>query len=97
LPPPSTVAPVGHSADHREPPLADPTQVELAAIWSDLLGVAVSRASDDFFELGGNSLLATRLAFLAADRFGVDLPVRAVYDRRGLAALAAEIDRRRGT
>lgn len=96
LPPPNAVVPIGQSADHAEPPLTDPVQVELAAIWSDLLDVAVSRASDDFFELGGNSLLATRLAFLAADRFGVDLPVQAVYDRRGLAALAAEIDRRRG-
>ncbi|WP_326556943.1 non-ribosomal peptide synthetase [Micromonospora sp. NBC_01796] len=80
-----------------ERPLTDPTQVLLAALWGDLLGAEVGRAEDDFFALGGNSLLATRLAFLAAERFGVDLPVRAVYDQHNLASLAAEIDRRRAT
>ncbi|MGW0436010.1 amino acid adenylation domain-containing protein [Micromonospora sp. NPDC003197] len=76
-------------------PLTDATQTRLAALWSELLGVAVRNAGDDFFALGGNSLLATRLTFLVSERFGVELPIRVVYDQHELAGLAAEIDRRR--
>jgi amino acid adenylation domain-containing protein len=88
-PPPPAAPPVA--------PPTDPTQAALAALWTELLGVGVGHRDDDFFALGGNSLLATRLAFLAAERFGVELPIRAVYDCRTLAGLAAEIDRRRAT
>ena len=47
----------------------------------------------DFFDRGGTSLLATRLTFLIADRFGVRVPLRALYDHSELHALATEIDR----
>ncbi|MFK3982286.1 amino acid adenylation domain-containing protein [Micromonospora sp. NPDC050397] len=90
-------APVTPTATTPDRPLTDPTQLQLAALWSDLLRVGVGREDDDFFALGGNSLLATRLAFRAAERFGVELPVRAIYDRHSLAGLAAEIDLRRRT
>ncbi|MFE0589822.1 amino acid adenylation domain-containing protein [Micromonospora echinospora] len=68
--------------------LTDPVHLRLAEVWAELLGVAPARADDDFFLLGGNSLLATRLTFVVADRFNVDLPVRLVYERPTLAALA---------
>ncbi|NYT93497.1 non-ribosomal peptide synthetase [Salinispora sp. H7-4] len=78
-----------------EPPAArrgtevtDPVQVRLAALWAELLGSSPA-ADDDFFTLGGNSLLATRLTFVVADRFGVHLPVRVVYENPTLARLAS--------
>ncbi|WP_018222053.1 non-ribosomal peptide synthetase [Salinispora pacifica] len=78
-----------------EPPAArlgrevtDPVQVRLAALWAELLGSGPSAADDDFFALGGNSLLATRLTFVVADQFGVHLPVRLVYENPTLARLA---------
>lgn len=78
-----------------EPPAAglgtevtDPVQVRLAALWADLLGASPSAPDDDFFALGGNSLLATRLTFVVADRFGVHLPVRVVHENPTLARLA---------
>ncbi|MFI6823275.1 amino acid adenylation domain-containing protein [Micromonospora sp. NPDC050187] len=74
--------------------LTDPTHLRLAEVWADLLGTAPARADDDFFLLGGNSLLATRLTFVVADRFGVDLPVRLVYERPTLAALADAVAHR---
>ncbi|HEU4423666.1 MAG TPA: amino acid adenylation domain-containing protein [Pilimelia sp.] len=73
-------------------PPRDPTQIALAGLWRRLLRVDAVAARDDFFSLGGNSLLATRLTFEVAEAFGVRLPIRAVYDRRTLAGLAAEID-----
>ncbi|BCL17291.1 non-ribosomal peptide synthetase [Micromonospora sagamiensis] len=71
--------------------LTDPVHLRLAEVWAGLLGTAPARVDDDFFVLGGNSLLATRLTFVVADRFGVDLPVRLVYERPTLAALAEAI------
>ena len=71
------------------------TVARLAGVWSELLDRPVS--AGDFFALGGNSLLATRLTFLIADRFGVRVPLRALYDHSELHALATEIDRLAGT
>ncbi|WP_025619576.1 non-ribosomal peptide synthetase [Salinispora cortesiana] len=86
-----------------EPPAArpgtevtDPVQVRLAALWAELLGSSPSAPDDDFFALGGNSLLATRLTFVVADRFGVDLPVRLVYEHPTLARLAGVLDEQAG-
>ncbi|WP_027659872.1 non-ribosomal peptide synthetase [Salinispora fenicalii] len=86
-----------------EPPVArpgtevtDPVQVRLAALWAELLGSSPSAPDDDFFALGGNSLLATRLTFVVADRFGVDLPVRLVYEHPTLARLAGVLDEQAG-
>ncbi|WDZ82960.1 non-ribosomal peptide synthetase [Micromonospora sp. HUAS 3] len=75
-------------------PLTDPGQLRLAALWAELLGSSPSGTDDDFFVLGGNSLLATRLTFVVADRFGVELPVREVYDHPTLAGLARVIGER---
>nr|WP_162173361.1 non-ribosomal peptide synthetase [Salinispora pacifica] len=81
-------------AAHPVADLTDPVQVRLAALWADLLGTAPSTPDDDFFVLGGNSLLATRLTFVVADRFGVELPVRVVYDHPTLAGLAGLLGKR---
>ena len=68
-----------------------PTEEALARLWSSLLGVdRVSRA-DGFFALGGHSLLAAKLVARIRAEFGRDLPLRAVFDTPGLAALAARI------
>ncbi|HEX5542761.1 MAG TPA: amino acid adenylation domain-containing protein [Micromonospora sp.] len=88
LPPPLAAAP----PTMPDKPLTDPTQIRLAALWAELLEARVTSPDDDFFALGGNSLLATRLTFLVADHFGINLPVRVLYDHHTLAALAAQID-----
>ncbi|MER5267683.1 amino acid adenylation domain-containing protein [Actinosynnema sp. NPDC002837] len=67
--------------DHVEPRTAAERRV--AAVWSDVLGVPQVGAHDDFFALGGDSILAVR----ALSRLG-GLPVRAMFDHRTVAALA---------
>jgi aryl carrier-like protein len=69
------------------------TERALAAVWAELLGFDETRigAEDNFFQLGGHSLLITVLVARLKER-GFDVPVRSVFSSPTLARLAAEID-----
>ncbi len=94
LPPP---APSAFSAENRREAgrLVEKSPVEelLAGIWSDLLRVADVAPEDSFFELGGQSLLATRMISRVRTVLGVDLPMRAVFEEPTLAGFAALAER----
>jgi amino acid adenylation domain-containing protein len=70
---------------------ATPTEELLAGLWATLLGVDRVGLHDDFFALGGHSLLATRLIARVHRVFGVDLPLRALFEEPTVAALAKRI------
>jgi amino acid adenylation domain-containing protein len=74
-----------------------PTEEVLAGVWAEMLGRERVGAEESFFDLGGHSLLATRVAARVRAVFGVELPLRAVFERSVLRELAAEIDRLRGS
>ncbi|HYH83349.1 MAG TPA: non-ribosomal peptide synthetase, partial [Longimicrobium sp.] len=74
-----------------------PTEEVLAGIWAEVLRLERVGVEESFFDLGGHSLLATRVAARVHQVFGVDLPLRAVFERPVLSGLAAEIERLRGT
>ncbi len=67
-------------------------EVQVASIWEEVLGVASIRADDDFFALGGHSVLASRVLARLPSAFGVSLPLRALFDAPTVAALAARIE-----
>jgi amino acid adenylation domain-containing protein len=79
--------------------LAPRTPVEelLAVIWSELLGLDRIGAADHFFELGGHSLLATRVMSRLWSTFGVELPLRALFEAPTLADFAARVEESRRT
>ncbi len=72
----------------------DDTGHVVAAIWSDLVGSKVA-INDDFFAIGGDSLLATRAVGRINTQFGVDLSVGAFLEGRTVADVAAHVDRLR--
>jgi amino acid adenylation domain-containing protein len=72
-------------------PPGTPAEELLAGIWGEVLGRSGIGAGDDFFDLGGHSLLVGQVLARVRDAFGVELPVRAAFEARTLAALAARI------
>ncbi|GAS94046.1 peptide synthetase mbtE [Mycolicibacterium canariasense] len=76
-------------------PAATDTERTLAAMLSTLLGVEEFGRHDDFFTLGGDSILAVQLAARARDA-GVALTARMVFEHPVLAELAAALDAKAG-
>jgi amino acid adenylation domain-containing protein len=67
----------------------------LARLWSDVLQVAPVGVHDDFFELGGDSLLAARLIALARSETGVTIPLRHLFSGATVAEMAVALDEER--
>ena len=71
-----------------------PTEERLARIVTTLLKLDQVGIEDNFFLLGGHSLLGTQIIAQVADTFGVDLPLRSLFDAPTVRLLSAEIERR---
>jgi acyl-CoA synthetase (AMP-forming)/AMP-acid ligase II/acyl carrier protein len=59
---------------------ATPLERTVVTLWQDAFGLERVELSDSFFELGGDSFVATALRAAVSDAFGVTLPADAVYD-----------------
>jgi acyl carrier protein len=71
-----------------------PTQAVVAAIWGELLGLDAISITDNFFEVGGHSMVAAQVVHELGIRTGVELELETFFDMETLEAVAAEIDRR---
>ncbi|MEM9293489.1 MAG: amino acid adenylation domain-containing protein [Acidobacteriota bacterium] len=67
------------------------TEERLCSLWEEVLGRSAG-VTDDFFELGGHSLMATRLMGRVRKAFGVDLPLRALFEGPTVEALGRRLD-----
>ena len=68
------------------------TERALAVIWAEAMERPEVGVHDDFFHLGGHSLVATQILTRIGEVFGVRLPLRALMDAGTVAALAGRID-----
>ena len=68
---------------------ATPIERELAVMWCDVLGVERVGRDDDFFELGGQSLIAVRLFTRIKKRYSIDLPLSTLFEAPTIAQCAA--------
>ncbi len=73
-----------------------PVEELLAAIWAAVLGVGHVGADDRFFDLGGALLLATQVISRVRRAFGVDLPLRELFQHPTVAGLARRVEAARG-
>ncbi|OCH93933.1 L-aminoadipate-semialdehyde dehydrogenase large subunit [Obba rivulosa] len=78
----------------RAGPAASSTEEALRAIWAGILPNPPSPIplDESFFDLGGHSILATRLIFEIRKTFAIDAPLGLVFDRPTIGALAAAVD-----
>ncbi|MCP5032360.1 MAG: acyltransferase domain-containing protein, partial [Actinomycetia bacterium] len=68
------------------------TEELVSSVWSSLLGFESFASSDDFFDLGGDSLQAARMADRLSRALGVEVAVDMIFDAPVLSALAQALD-----
>jgi amino acid adenylation domain-containing protein len=69
-----------------------PVNADVAQIWRAVLGEDEITAADDFFGLGGNSMLAMQVIVRVRRRFGIDIPIRALFDNPTLAGFSKAVE-----
>jgi acyl carrier protein len=69
-----------------------PTETRISEIWADALGVDSPGVHDDFFDLGGHSLMAAQIVTAIRSTFHVDVGVRHLLAEPTIAGLAEIVD-----
>ncbi|HEX6912736.1 MAG TPA: phosphopantetheine-binding protein, partial [Longimicrobium sp.] len=73
-------------------PPTNEAEALLAGMWRELLGIDRIGIHDDFFRLGGHSLLGLQLVSRIRETFQVELPLRAIFEAPTVERLAQAID-----
>jgi acyl carrier protein len=84
----------GNSRPNLDTPYAaprTPIQKELAQIWDDVLSLDQVGIHDNFFDLGGHSLAASRVISRVIQTFQLDIPLRSLFDSPTVAEMARVI------
>jgi len=87
-----TPQPDAGSADGADNELHGETQESVARIWRQVLGVSAVGRRDDFFDLGGHSILVTRVVALMRSEMGIEFPFRRFFEAPVLEEVADAVD-----
>jgi amino acid adenylation domain-containing protein/non-ribosomal peptide synthase protein (TIGR01720 family) len=91
LPAPPTAPPTGRETSPDSVAPRTETEWALARIWADVLGVRTVGIEDDFFTLGGDSIMVVRVLSRIRAELRADLPPRAVFEAPTVAQLAEHV------
>ena len=69
-----------------------PVAEVLAGIWAEVLGIEQVPLDESFFELGGHSLLATQVMTRVREAFGIELPLRRLFEGPTVNNLAIAVE-----
>ncbi|MGB8194269.1 MAG: thioester reductase domain-containing protein, partial [Chitinophagaceae bacterium] len=69
------------------------TEIILAELWAEMLGLQQVGVNDNFFEIGGHSLMVVKLITRIRETFSIQLPIRSLYEALTIAELGEVIDR----
>jgi amino acid adenylation domain-containing protein len=69
-------------------PPNNPTQEILANIWADILGLEQIGIEDNFFDLGGHSLLVIQVVLRSRQAFDVDIPLQALFESSTISSFS---------
>ncbi len=89
---PSPVEAPQQAKDYIEPNTE--TEKKLAAIWSDVLKIKQIGTDEDFFEIGGHSMVAVTLMVKIEKQLGVRLPLAILFDHSNIHDMALLIDKK---
>jgi len=82
----------GSALDGQDAVPRTPVEELLAGIWSAVLGVPAVGLHDDFFHLGGHSLIATRMLSRVRDAVQAEVPLAALFEGPTVAELARAVE-----
>jgi acyl carrier protein len=88
-----------YSRPELETPYVAPStsfEIELANLWAAVLGLDRVGIHDNFFDLGGHSLVATRVVSQVIKNFQVEIPIRSLFESPTVAEMAAVIEAHQG-
>lgn len=77
-------------------PPGTPTERTLVQVWADVLKLDQVGVDDNFFDLGGNSLLASQVISRVIKTFTIEIPIALLFDSPTIAKMAAVIDEHQG-
>ncbi len=95
LPDPAELAPTAQAVEAGAAAAAGPlteTEQQITAIWQEVLAVDTIAREDNFFHIGGHSLMAAQVFSRLRTRLDVQIPLREIYTHPTIAALAKRVD-----
>jgi acyl carrier protein len=94
----SLPAPDQARPDLKEPlvPPRTPAEKLIAEIWAEVLALKKIGIHDNFFDLGGHSLLGAQVISRVRDAFQVELPLRSLFESPTVAGLAVQVTQKKG-
>jgi amino acid adenylation domain-containing protein len=65
---------------------------KLSHIWTEILGIEKISVTDDFFEIGGHSLRAVKLANMIQESFGIEVSIGHIFQFRSIETMAQQLN-----